>query len=246
VTTPTLTLATRHVVILGGSSGIGLATAHLLADSGARLTLGGRDSGRLDAAVKETGGSARAVTVDATDADSLRGFFTAAGPLTDLVVTVTRRGGAGPATALADPGTDLPGAFAGKTVAHLRAIALALPTLAEDGSITLVTAASAQAALPGTAGLAAVNGALEAAIAPLAAELAPRRVNAVSPGVVETGWWDEYPAGARQEAFATFAARTPVRRNGQPGDVAQAIAALVTNTFLTGVVLPVDGGLRLT
>ena len=81
---------------------------------------------------------------------------------------------------------------------------------------------------------------------PLAFELAPRRVNAVSPGVIETGWWDELPGDVREEAFKTFAQRALVRRNGQPQDVAQAIAALVGNGFITGVVLPVDGGMRLT
>ncbi len=129
---------------------------------------------------------------------------------------------------------------------HLQAVALAVPTLAEHGSITLVTAGSAQSALPGTAGLAAVNGALEAAVAPLAFELAPRRVNAVSPGVIETGWWDEMPDKARDETLSTFAQRALVRRTGRPQDVALAIVALVQNTFITGVVLPCDGGLRLT
>jgi NAD(P)-dependent dehydrogenase (short-subunit alcohol dehydrogenase family) len=182
--------------------------------------------------------------VDAEDVGSLRGFYAEAGPISDLVVTVTRRGGAGPAAQLAE--ADLLGAFGGKAVAHLRAVALALPTLAEDGSITLVTAGSAQSALPGTAGLAAVNGALEAAVRPLAAELAPRRVNAVSPGVIETGWWDEVPQDARREAFAAFAQRALVRRNGQAEDVAKAIVALADKGFITGVVLPCDGGLRLT
>jgi NAD(P)-dependent dehydrogenase (short-subunit alcohol dehydrogenase family) len=238
------TLSERHVAVIGGSAGIGLETARLLAGRGARVTIGGRDRGRLDVAVKEIGGQVRPLAVDAEQAGSLREFFAQAGPITDLVVTVTRRGGTGPAHELAE--ADLPGAFAGKTIAHLRAVALALPTLAADGSVTLVTAGSAQSALPGTAGLAAVNGALEAAVPPLAAELAPRRVNAVSPGVIETGWWDELPVDARREAFQAFAQRAPLRRNGQPHDVAQAIAALVENGFITGVVLPCDGGLRLT
>ena len=234
----------RHVAVLGGSAGIGLETARLLAGQGARVTIGGRNRYRLDAAVKQLGDRAQAVAVDAEQADSLKQFFAQAGPISDLVITVTRRGGAGPASQLAE--ADLPGAFAGKTIAHLRAVALALATLADDGSITLVTAGSAQSALPGTTGLAAVNGALEAAVAPLASELAPRRVNAVSPGVIETGWWDELPEEAKEEAFTTFARRALVRRNGRPDDVAQAIVALVENGFITGVVLPCDGGLRLT
>ena len=234
----------RHVSVLGASSGIGLETARLLAHRGARLTIGSRSRERLDSAVAELGGRARAIPVDAEDVESLREFFSHAGPITDLVITVTRRGGAGPLEQLVE--SDLLGAFAGKTVAHLHAVALALPTLAENGSVTLVTAGSAQSALPGTVGLAGVNGALEAAVRPLAAELAPRRMNAVSPGVIETGWWDEIPYEERQAAFVTFADRALVRRNGQAVDVAQAIVALVENGFITGVVLPCDGGLRLT
>ena len=139
----------RHVAVIGGSAGIGLATARLLVLAGARVTIGGRDQDRLKAAAAGLGARARAVPVDAENVASLRGFFAETGPIDDLVVTVTRRGGAGPASGLAE--ADLLGAFAGKTVAHLRAVALALPTLAASGSITLVTAGSAQSALPGTA-----------------------------------------------------------------------------------------------
>jgi NAD(P)-dependent dehydrogenase (short-subunit alcohol dehydrogenase family) len=236
-------LSTRHVAIIGGSGGIGLATAHLLAARGARITIGGRDRDRLAAARSSLADASQALQVDACEPESIRSFYEQAGPITDIVITVTRRGGAGPASALAEQ--DLLGAFEGKAIAHLRAVALALPTLATDGSITLVTAGSAQSALPGTAGLAAVNGALEAAVRPLAAELAPRRVNAVSPGVIETGWWDEVPEEDRRATFATFADRALVRRNGTAEDVARAIAAMVENGFITGVVLPCDGGLRL-
>jgi NAD(P)-dependent dehydrogenase (short-subunit alcohol dehydrogenase family) len=232
----------RHAAIIGGSSGIGLAAARLLAAQGWRVTVGGRNQERLAACREST--AAETIQVDATDADSLRAFYAEAGQIDALVLTVTRRGGAGPAESLSSD--SLLEAFAGKTAAHLEAVALALPTLAADGSIVLVTAGSAQSALPGTAGLAAVNGALEAAVPVLARELGPRRVNAVSPGVIETEWWEDLPEDDRRAMFADYAQRAPLGRNGKAEDVAQAIAGLAGNGFITGVVLPVDGGLRLT
>lgn len=90
------------------------------------------------------------------------------------------------------------------------------------------------------------HGAVEAAVPPLARELTPRRVNAVSPGVIETGWWDELPDQERESVFEQFAERTPVGRNGRAEEVAHAICALIENDYLDGVVLPCDGGLRLT
>lgn len=239
-----LSVKDRKIAILGGSAGIGLATAALLAERGAEVTIGGRDQARLTQAAGVLASGVRTIPVDATDTKSLRGFYQQAGPVDDMVVTVTRRGGAGPAGALAE--LDLPATFAGKPIAYLQSVALALPSLDPRGSVTLVSAGSAQAALPGTALLAAVNGAVEAAVAPLARELAPRRVNAVSPGVIETGWWDVLPEADRRAAFTQFAGQTPVGRNGTAEDVAHAIAALIENDYITGVVLPCDGGLRLT
>jgi NAD(P)-dependent dehydrogenase (short-subunit alcohol dehydrogenase family) len=239
-----LDLDDHKAVVLGGSCGIGLATAALLQERGSKVTIGARDEQRLAEAAESLARGATTIPVDATDTASLRHLYEQVGPFDDLVVTVTRRGGAGPVSGLADQ--DLGDAFAGKPAAHLRAIALALPTLSPTGSITLVSAASALASLPGTSVLAAVNGAIEAAVAPLARELAPRRVNAVSPGVIETGWWDVLPAEDRQAVFARFAEQTPVGRNGTPDDVAHAIVSLIENDYTTGVVLPCDGGLRMT
>ena len=80
----------------------------------------------------------------------------------------------------------------------------------------------------------------------VAREIAPRRINAVSPGLIETGWWDVLPEDARQATFDQFANQTPVGRNGTAEDVAHAICAVVGNDYINGVVLPCDGGLRLT
>lgn len=237
-------LGDRKAAILGGTTGIGLATARLLSTRGADVTVGSRNERHLEDVTTMMGPDVQAIQVDATDTASLQGFFEEIGPFDDLVVTVTRRGGAGAASELA--AQDVVDAFAGKPAAHLQAVGSALPSLSASGSVTLVSAGSAQSALPGTALLAAVNGAVEAAVAPLARELAPRRINAVSPGVIETDWWSIMTEDDRRGLFAQFAEQTPVGRNGRAEDVAQAICSLIENDYISGVVLPVDGGLRLT
>ena len=99
-------------------------------------------------------------------------------------------------------------------------------------------------ALSATAGLAAVNGGLHAAVRPLAVELAPLRVNVVAPGVIETPWWAGMPGPVRDGVFANAAA-APAGRTGTPDDVAAVIALLIGSSYVTGTVIPCDGGLRL-
>ncbi|WP_327299685.1 SDR family oxidoreductase [Streptomyces sp. NBC_01197] len=135
--------------------------------------------------------------------------------------------------------------FEGKFWPYLRLLQPALPRLRKDGSVTLVTAASAHAAFPGTAGLAAINGALQAMVPPLATELAPLRINAVAPGVIDTPWWDRVPAEQREALFEGLAAGTPVGRVGQAEDIARAIHMFALNGFVTGVVLDCTGGSNL-
>lgn len=234
----------RHVVVLGGGAGIGLAAAQLAAKRGARVTIGGRNEERLAAAVATMEG-AKALVVDAGDPASLAAFFKATGPIDDLVITITPRGHRPSRDAAKLGQADLVGSFGGKAIATLRAVGESLAALSPQGSITLTGGVTAQAGFAGTAEPAAVNGAVEAAVAPLARELAPRRVNAVSPGVIITEWWDSL-GDHREEVVGGFAKQAPLGRNGVPEDVATAIMALIENSFITGVVLPVDGGIRLT
>lgn len=235
----------QRVVIIGASAGIGEATARAFAAQGAAVLITGRSKQRLDQAAERIGYPVEAAEVDATSRAALDAFFAAAGTIDHLVLAASPGAiGAGPIAALDEAA--LRQAFEGKVFAHIKAIQAALPRLRPDGSVTVITAASARAAFAGTAGLAAANGALETMIAPLAVELAPLRVNAVSPGVIDTHWWHGMPDDQRQAYFGAVAASTPVRRVGQPDDVAGALVYLAGASFITGTVLECTGGSNLT
>jgi NAD(P)-dependent dehydrogenase (short-subunit alcohol dehydrogenase family) len=235
----------QRVVIIGASAGIGEAAARAFAARGAAVTITGRSKERLDQAAQRIGGSVIAVELDATSRSVLDSFFATAGTIDHLVLSASPGAvGVGPIATLDE--VALRQAFDGKFFAHVKAIQAALPRLRGDGSVTLVTAASARAAFPGTAGIAAANGALEAMVAPLAVELAPLRVNAVSPGVIDTHWWSGLPEDQRRAYFESVAAVSPVRRVGQPDDVAEAIVYLAGAGFVTGTVLECTGGSNLT
>jgi NAD(P)-dependent dehydrogenase (short-subunit alcohol dehydrogenase family) len=223
-----------RVVIMGGTSGIGLAVAERLTGDGAEVIVTGRDPEKL-AAVKDR--VAVAERLDGTAEDDVVAFFERLGAFDHLVLAFSPGAvGAGPLgeVAIADVRT----AFEGKLFAYLVAVQHARVT----GSITFVSACSARAALPGTVTLAAVNGAIERIVSPLAAELAPVRVNAVSPGVIDTPWWSFVPEDQKQAQFAELVAMVPAKRVGRPDDVAGAVGYLIGADYVTGTILPVDGG----
>ena len=116
----------------------------------------------------------------------------------------------------------------------------------QDGSFVFFSGATAVKPEIGTLAVAATNGAVDTVIRSLALELAPIRVNAVSPGVIDTGAWDGLGEQAKAEYFTDTAARNPARRIGTLDDVAEAVLFALTSTFLTGATLGIDGGQTLT
>ncbi|WP_326837699.1 SDR family oxidoreductase [Amycolatopsis rhabdoformis] len=235
-------MSKRTALVAGGTSGIGLATARKLRDRGYDVHLTGRGKERLDD-LAATDPDLTGHRADGGDAEAMAALAARIGRLDALVVSLSGSEGMG---TLADLDLDmLRRAFDAKFWAHLTTVQAVLPHLAPTGSITLVTAITARTGMPGTAGLAAINGALEAAVKPLAAELAPIRVNAVSPGVVDTAWWSGFPAEQRAAYFAQVASVLPTRQVASAEDVAEAVVFAATNSTTTGTVLESDGGARL-
>ena len=229
-------------LVAGGTSGIGLATARRLHAQGYDVHVTGRGKERLD----EVAASDPQLTghqADGGDAVAMAALAESLGTVDVLVVSLSGAEGMGPIDSL-DLAV-LRRAFDAKFWAHLTTIQAVLPHLAADGSITLLGAISARAAMPGTAGIGALNAAVEGLVKPLAVELAPRRVNAVSPGVVDTAWWSGIPEETRAGFFAQTAASIPSRRGATADDVAEVVALAATNRNLTGTVLEADGGARL-
>jgi NAD(P)-dependent dehydrogenase (short-subunit alcohol dehydrogenase family) len=236
-------LKRQTVVVIGGSSGIGLATVQALAAAGGRVIATGRDAKKLRNALADLGEQVAGEAFDGGDRSALDAFFGRIGRFDHLVLALSGGEGGGEFAKL-----DLKAlrrGFEAKFWPQMEAAQAALPALRPGGSITFLTAISARMAHPGTAGLGAINGAIESMIGALARELKPTRVNAVSPGVVDTPWWDQFPAEVKDGIFRQQVEVLPAGRVGRAQDVAHAVQFLVENSFMTGAVIECDGGLRL-
>lgn len=230
--------------VFGGTSGIGLAAAKLLAESGAQVAVAGSGTESVTAAREVLPSAVQAHVAPAGDEVALTAAFTSFGPFDHLVVCVGGGAAIGPYRNLTEG--QLRDGFDNKYWHYQRITRAGLPSIRGAGSITWVTGAAGRRAVRGMSGLAATNGALHAMVGPLALELAPIRVNAVSPGFIDTPYWRKaMPEAARVKLYADMAAAVPVQRVGTPQDVASVIALVAGNGFLTGAILDCDGGRRI-
>ncbi len=227
----------KKVLVIGGSSGIGQATAKAFAAAGAVVTIASRYRAKLEAAAKAIGGDIRVASLDTTDAPAVEAFFAAQADFDHVVISAAQT----PSGPLRELQLDaarqaLESKFWGAY--HVARFARIVP----GGSLTLVSGflgmrPSRSAVLQG-----AINAALESLGRGLALELAPVRVNTVSPGLIATPLWSKLGDEARAAMFRSAAEHLPARRVGQPDDVANAIVYLAATPFATGSTVLVDGG----
>lgn len=232
------------VVVIGGSSGIGLRVAELAAQGGASILLGGRDQSRLDAAANALhahGTTVDVVRVDAHDETSLTAFFDRAPAFDHLVSTIGAPMGGG---FLSTPLAEIRGTVESKFFANLAIARLAAPLVRDGGSLTFTSGTGGRA--QDAAGSYVGNLAIHALVEGLAAELAPRvRANAVAPTWTDTPLWDGLPAAERAATKAHFAETIPLRRTARIDELAEAYLFLIRNGFITGQQIAVDGGIML-
>ena len=230
----TSSLSGKTIIVIGGSSGIGAAVAQAALARGAHVIVAGR---RL-APGSDSG--LRSEPVDVTDSASLTQLFETVGRFDHLVYT------SGPSVR-AKPliETDLDEArdnFDVKLWGALRAIQHALPFLHEQGSITLTSGQLGRKLAPGQFIKTGINAATEALGKQLAKELAPRRVNVISPGVIDTPAYAGLGQEQRLAMFAKAGQGLPVGRVGQAEEVAAGYVLAMENGFMTGAVVDIDGG----
>ena len=225
----------KKVVVVGGSSGIGLATAEMARREGADVIVASRNATRLDAVAEKLNGVA--IPADVTSDQSVSELFRRCGPVDHVVVTAAQlKTGPFKTVAMEDVRSTMESKFWGAwRVAHSADIRA-------GGSLTLVTGFLSVRPRPNSAIVGSANGALESLARALALELAPVRVNAVSPGVIDTPIRAAMPEEARRDMLAKAAASLPVGRVGQGEDIARQILAFMANGFATGSIVYIDGG----
>jgi NAD(P)-dependent dehydrogenase (short-subunit alcohol dehydrogenase family) len=234
-------LTNKRVVILGGTSGIGLAVAHKAADQGAAVVVASSNEDNVNRAKKLLPDTAEGVTLDLTSEESIKSFFGRIGKFDHLVYTAGE-------PLLTEPLETLSLDRARKFFdirfwGAFLALKYGAPSIRKGGSIVLTSGMASRRPAKGRSMIASVCGAAEALTRSLAVELAPLRVNLVCPGIVRTELWDEMAADAREAMYRRVEQNLLVGRVGEAEDLAEAYIYLMRNGFSTGQIIVSDGGL---
>jgi NAD(P)-dependent dehydrogenase (short-subunit alcohol dehydrogenase family) len=230
-------LKDKTVLIIGRGSGIARAIAVAASEDGGRVIVAGRHPDELTAAYRGTDTGIE--QVDVTDESSIAALAGRVTTLDHVVATASARARGG----YQDLTASLVNASFGTKVTGPLLLAKHLAgNLAPGGSFLFMSGATALKPAPGMLAVAATNAAVDAITAGLAVELAPIRVNAIAPGTIDTGAYDALGDERKAALFKARSAANPARRIGTADDIAAMALAVLTNGFLTGASIPVDGG----
>jgi NAD(P)-dependent dehydrogenase (short-subunit alcohol dehydrogenase family) len=234
-----MALQGKRIVLLGGSSGIGLATARAAAKQGANVVIASSNQARVDQAVAAIQG-AEGYALDLTDAAAVEAFFARIGAFDHLVFTAgeTLQLGSLASTDLTVAQRFFELRYWGAYLAAKHGSA----SILNGGSIVFTSGIAGMRPQAGWALGASVCSAMEGLTRALAVELAPVRVNAVSPGVVNTPLWDDMAETDREALYRRMEAKLPAGHVGEAEEVAEAYLYLMRQTYGTGQVIVVDGG----
>ena len=226
----------KKAIVLGGSSGIGLSTTNQLAAEGVSVVAVSRNPQRAKDSVA-AGVELRAI--DVRDRAALAALFSDEAPFDILVNAAT--GGVRARGPFLEMDLDGYQASFDKLWGYANSVRLAAEYLDEQGTIVLVSGTPARRSKPGQVALASVGGAVESFVRAVATEIAPRRINVVSPGIIDTPMFGE-DAEKRKEMLAGPTAGHVIPRPGTADEVASGILFLIQNDFVTGTTVDVDGG----
>jgi NAD(P)-dependent dehydrogenase (short-subunit alcohol dehydrogenase family) len=234
-------LYNQHVVVVGGSSGIGLAVAQQAHQAGARITLLARSAEQL-AQAASTLERVETIALDIMDEAGIQAAFARLGPIDHVYIAAGR-------TQL---GSILNGTIDEQMLplmerlwGSVHVVRAAVPQLRPGGSITFTGGLSTDRPVAGAWISGVATAAAEQLARVLALELAPLRFNAISPGYTDTPLWDKVLGEAKTQALAGVAERLPVKHIATANEVAAAVLLLMTNSSMTGAIIHVDGGARL-
>lgn len=227
-------LTDQKVLVLGGSSGIGFGVAQAARAAGAKVTIASRSAEKVEAAADKLG--CEGVTLDTGDAGALETFFA------DRAFSHVFCSAASTKVAAVRelPLEDAYGSFDSKFWGAYRLARAA--RIEEGGSLTLVSGFLSVRPKAGAAIQGAINAGLEGLTRGLALELAPVRVNCISPGLIKTEMYDTLEGDGRKAMFDGAAERLPAGRVGTPENIAVQALALMANPYMTGTTVFIDGG----
>jgi len=231
-------LTGKNIVIIGGTSGIGLATATQASEEGANVWAVGRSEDRVNSAASQFP-NINFEICDTHDLNGLAQLFKSIGSVDHIVGAAT---GANRTMKpfMEQTAEQFSEAF-DKFWGYCNVVRQGVPHLTDTGSVTLVSGTPARKCNPGMSSISCVGNAVEALTRALATELAPRRVNVVAPGTTNTGMFD-WMGDKKDENLANMSKGILLQRAGLPEEVASAILLTLTNNYMTGVTIDVDGG----